>query len=532
MVVASPSPLTPSLPVMRTSTSVCRYMVAIDRRCGRIVGTSSSITSTVSILVGDMLKVVVRVQVVCRIIEIKRHTCPRPISTDCIPIRYNSACHVVALQLCTAAIMLSCNGRMRVEAPQTVAASRTACKQACKKRIALGRKLANGGYCGGNAFPMMVHLPGGASPGVYLAMRKRFMNNTTRLEQEGYAPLLQFPRTDGSRTPYKVFSSQEVYDLEQERIYRGETWSLHALEAEIPNNGDYKSTFVGDTPVVVTRTEDGELAAWVNKCAHRGAIVCRTPRGNATSHSCAYHQWSFDTRGNLLGVPFRRGQKGAAGMAKDFDPKCHGLRQLRVESYRGLVFASFSATVEPLADYIGAEMRPWIDRIFHKPIVYLGCTRQYSKSNWKLYLENVKDPYHASLLHLFHTTNHIQPIFPQLVVQQIHNTLVARQLLPKGPSNFELIFHFFGYADDTPELRALRIKQANLVGPAGYISMEDTEATELVQRGTARDPNDCSVMDMAKDSLDQEDTATTESLIRKFWLGYQKLMGFQSIEKA
>src|SRR6516162_5592144 len=66
------------------------------------------------------------------------------------------------------------------------------------------------------------------------------------------------------------------------------------------------------------------------------------------------------------------------------------------------------------------------------------------------------------------TTNHIQSIFPQLVLQQIHNTLVARQLLPKGPSNFELIFHFFGYADDTPELRALRIKQANLVGPAGY----------------------------------------------------------------
>lgn len=43
------------------------------------------------------------------------------------------------------------------------------------------------------------------------------------------------------------------------------------------------------------------------------------------------------------------------------------------------------------------------------------------------------------------------------------------------------MFHFFGYADDSPELRALRIKQANLFGPAGYILMEDTEATELVR---------------------------------------------------
>lgn len=407
---------------------------------------------------------------------------------------------------------------------------------------------------------------------------------------------VRFPRDDGSRVPYKVFSSQAVYEREQERIFRGPTWNFVALEAEIPKPGDFKSTFVGDTPVVVTRGEDGALAAWVNRCAHRGAQVCRKARGNASSHTCVYHQWSFDSRGDLLGVPFRRGQKGMAGMPADFDPKNHGLRKLRVDSYKGLVFATFSDEVAPLPDYLGAQMRPWIDRIFHKPIEYLGCTRQFSKSNWKLYFENVKDPYHASMLHLFHTTfnifrvgmkarsipdathglhsiitmtktqddadtasaykqqnirsfdegfsleddsilglvseydedttNHIQPIFPQLVIQQIHNTLVARQLLPKGPKNFELIFHFFGYADDTPELRDLRIKQANLVGPAGYISMEDTEATELVQRGTVRDANAASVIEMSLGNPDQQDTAITESLIRRFWVGYQQLMGY------
>ncbi len=405
---------------------------------------------------------------------------------------------------------------------------------------------------------------------------------------------VRFPRDDGSRIPYKVFSSQAVYDREQERIYRGPTWNFVALDAEIPNAGDYKSTFVGDTPVVVTRTDDGGLAAWVNRCAHRGAVVCRHARGNAKSHTCVYHQWSYDTLGNLQCVPFRRGQKHMTGMPADFNPGEHSMRKLRVDSYRGLVFASFSDTVAPLPDYLGAEMRPWIDRIFHKPVEYLGCTRQFSKSNWKLYLENVKDPYHASMLHLFHTTfnifrvgmkarsipdathglhsiitvtrndedtsaayrqqnirsfdegfsledpsvlgmipeyeenttNHIQPIFPQLVIQQIHNPLVARQLLPKGPDNFELIFHFFGYTDDTPELRALRIKQANLVGPAGYISMEDTEATELVQRGTVRDGDAVSVIEMARGNPDQQDTVITESLIRRFWVGYQKLMGY------
>jgi len=416
--------------------------------------------------------------------------------------------------------------------------------------------------------------------------------NTDAIERKSDRPV-HFPQADGSRVPYRVFSSQEVYEREQAMIFRGPVWNFLGLEVEIPEVGDYKSTFIGDTPVVVTRTDTG-LAAWVNRCSHRGAVLCREKRGNAKSHTCVYHQWSFDQKGNLQGVPFRRGQKEMAGMPADFDPKQHPLRQLRVDSYKGLLFATFSDETPPLPDYLGEQMRPWIDRIFHKPIVYLGCTRQYSKSNWKLYLENVKDPYHASMLHLFHTTfnifrvgmkarsipdathglhsiitvtkneentadaykaqgirsmddgfrledptllgqipefeelctNHIQPIFPQLVIQQIHNTLVARQLLAKGPNSFELVFHFFGYADDSPEMRELRLLQANLVGPAGYISMEDTEATELVQRGTLRDPDACSVIEMARGKPDQTDTVITESLIRRFWVGYQKLMAY------
>ena len=416
-------------------------------------------------------------------------------------------------------------------------------------------------------------------------------------QYQPHTPLAEFPHADGSRVPYKVFSSDEIYAREQERIYRGPTWNFLGLEAEIVKPGDYKSTFIGDTPVVMTRAEDGSLAAWVNRCAHRGAMVCRLSRGNALSHSCVYHQWNFGTKGNLQGVPFRRGQKDQTGMPADFDPQRHNLRQLRVESFRGLVFATFDDAMPDLATYLGPQMRPYVERIFCKPVVYLGCTRQYSDSNWKLYFENVKDPYHASLLHLFHTTfnifrvgmkarcipdashglhsiiyvskseedsnagayksqqirsydegfkleddsilalhkeyeevttNHIQSIFPQLVIQQIHNTLVARQLLPKGPDHFELVFHFFGYEDDTAELRKLRIKQANLVGPAGYISMEDTEATELVQRGIVRDGDESSVIEMSRAAPDEQGTLITESLIRRFWVGYSRLMGFDA----
>ena len=174
---------------------------------------------------------------------------------------------------------------------------------------------------------------------------------------ESSHPAPQFPTSDGSRVPYAVFTSQAVYDAEQEKIFRGPTWSFLGLEAEIRAVGDFKSTFVGDTPVVVTRTEEGGLAAWVNRCAHRGAMVCRQPRGNASFHACVYHQWRYDLNGDLFGVPFMRGANGQAGMPEDFDRKANGLRKLRVQSYAGLIFATFSDEVEDLADYIGPEMR-------------------------------------------------------------------------------------------------------------------------------------------------------------------------------
>ena len=110
--------------------------------------------------------------------------------------------------------------------------------------------------------------------------------NTWSQDSEGSHPekLLYFPRSDGSRIPFRVYSSPEIYHLEQERVFRGPVWSFVALEAEIPNPFDYKSTFVGDTPVVVTRNADATFSAWVNRCAHRGAMVCRTARGNAKTH--------------------------------------------------------------------------------------------------------------------------------------------------------------------------------------------------------------------------------------------------------
>ncbi len=213
-----------------------------------------------------------------------------------------------------------------------------------------------------------------------------------------------WPDNDLSRAPYRVYTDTELYALEQERIFRGPTWNFLALECEIPNPGDYKTTYVGDAPVLVARAQDGSINAMVNRCAHKGALVCYKRRGTVREFICVYHNWTYDLAGNLTGVAFRKGVGGKGGLAADFRQDQHGLEKLRVEIYRGLIFGTFSADTPPFATYIGSELTANIDRVFPKPLKVLGYHSQILPNNWKLYAENNKDSYHASLLHVFHNT--------------------------------------------------------------------------------------------------------------------------------
>lgn len=213
-----------------------------------------------------------------------------------------------------------------------------------------------------------------------------------------------WPHSDVSQAPFRVYTDEALYAREQERIFQGPVWNFIGLECEIPNPGDYKTTFAGDAPLILVRDRDGRINAVVNRCAHKGSLICYKPRGNVQELACVYHNWVFDLAGNLTGVAFRKGVGGKGGLDADFDMKQHGLRKLRVETYRGLVFGTFSDATPPFRDYIGAELCANIDRVFPKKLKVLGYHSQVLPNNWKLYVENNKDAYHASLLHVFHNT--------------------------------------------------------------------------------------------------------------------------------
>ena len=396
---------------------------------------------------------------------------------------------------------------------------------------------------------------------------------------------------------YNVFHSQNLFAAEQRNVFRGRTWCYLGLEAEIPNAGDFRSTFVGETPVVLVRAKAGSVHAWVNRCAHKGATVCRSLRGNQADSAfvCVYHQWAYDAEGTLIGVPFRRGLKGVGGYDKDFDPANHSLEKLRVESYNGMVFGTFDAATEPLEQFLGPVMRKYIDRVLHRPIRVLGYARQHMAGFWKLYSENSRDSYHGALLHLFYPTFgiyrqsqesageladqgfhnvftvskpkgdvdydsfgdeanremqgstklqderllqfrpeigddvglHIQSLFPSVVLQQIQNTLATRQIVTHGVDRTELVWTYFGYADDDEDMIRHRLRNLNLVGPSGLISMEDGEAVELCQQGTLGAEGKFNFIEMGGNDVREyyAPMGMDENAVRGFWKGYLELMG-------
>ena len=151
-----------------------------------------------------------------------------------------------------------------------------------------------------------------------------------------------WPNDAAGKVPYWVYSDPDVYAAELERIWYGPHWLFCALEAEIPEVGDFKTTTLGERPVIVVRSGPDEVSVLENRCAHRGVKFCQARKGHVKDLLCPYHQWNYSLRGDLQGAAFRRGVRGQGGMPDDFDPKNISLRKLRVEVVNGLVWATFS----------------------------------------------------------------------------------------------------------------------------------------------------------------------------------------------
>jgi salicylate 5-hydroxylase large subunit len=120
----------------------------------------------------------------------------------------------------------------------------------------------------------------------------------------------------------------------------------------------------------------------------------------------------------------------------------------------------------------------------------------------------------------------MQTLFPNLIIQAQSNTLAMRHVIPRGTGQFELAWTFFGYADDDAELATLRLRQANLMGAAGYVSVDDTEMMDCSHAGIlSAAPDGAAVFELGGRDTEPTDHLVTENAIRGFYQHYRRVMG-------
>jgi len=199
------------------------------------------------------------------------------------------------------------------------------------------------------------------------------------------------------RVNRRSFTEPECLEIERQRIFEN-CWIYTGHESEVPRTGDFRSRRVAGRPLILVRGDDREVRVLLNTCTHRGSLVCRQSSGNAKTFQCPYHAWTYNQRGELIGVPGDDSYSEAA-----LDRKELGLAQpARVDSYRGFIFVSFNPAAQDLDEYL-AGAKEYLDLVCDQSEIGMKIvegTQAYSiRANWKLLVENSIDGYHALPTH-------------------------------------------------------------------------------------------------------------------------------------
>lgn len=194
-----------------------------------------------------------------------------------------------------------------------------------------------------------------------------------------------------------LYTDPLIFADEMEQIFhRGWVFVGHA--SEVPDAGDFVTRPIGTQPAILVRGAEGALSVMLNRCRHRGTMVCAADRGTTKTFACPYHGWTYDVSGALLGVPY------PGGYDASFDKSTRGLAHApRVATYRGFVFASLGADGISLAEHLGKAVK-LIDRSCDlspegEIALTAGWVKHRCAANWKMLPENDSDGYHLGFVH-------------------------------------------------------------------------------------------------------------------------------------
>ncbi len=279
-----------------------------------------------------------------------------------------------------------------------------------------------------------------------------------------YSRLIEPTRVHGS-----LYTDPAIFAEELARIWYG-GWVFVGHESEIAQPNDYVRKQIGPQDIIMTRSRDGDVHLLVNRCAHRGNLVCDDASGNSGSFRCPYHGWTYRNDGELVGYPFKKGY-GDAKLELNLG------RLPKVDSYHGFVFGSFNPDVPPLLEHLGAAAGE-MDRLARlspegKVRLDAGWLKHKTRANWKLLAENETDGYHPQFVHgsIFSVTGStIGPLYSDkstAVTRALGNGHSENDLRPEFRKFAEPMRWFGTSADRVPDyvarMRALHGEAAEQI---------------------------------------------------------------------
>ena len=205
-----------------------------------------------------------------------------------------------------------------------------------------------------------------------------------------YEPVARWLALDkaGRSLPQGLYTSDAAFAFDTQVMLKS-VWLFACTTAHVKKPGDFYLFEMTNASVIIVRGRDGEVRAFHNSCAHRGAKVCSEASGSGPRFTCPYHQWSYGLDGRLL---------AARNMPEGFEKSANGLKPVALENVVGMIFICLGDSPAPIG-------RAKVDIAEQVSLYNLGQLKvavqedMVHQANWKLVMENNRECYHCDSNH-------------------------------------------------------------------------------------------------------------------------------------
>ncbi len=186
-----------------------------------------------------------------------------------------------------------------------------------------------------------------------------------------------------------VYIDPDRFEAEQRAIF-DKVPQLLAPSALLPETGQAVAHDGYDTPLIISRDQEGKAHVFANACRHRGTrLIDSHEVAPAKRIVCPYHAWAYKPDGQLTGMP-------RPDCFPDFDKSTHGLKEFPSVEAGGLIWWAKDGA----ADFDNElALAPDLDA-FGLGDLYLYRRRTHEiAANWKLFTDAFLESYHVQRLH-------------------------------------------------------------------------------------------------------------------------------------